>query len=111
MTAPVFISFKSSQGYLFPMLFATIACGAISGFHSLVASGTTSKQLPCESAAKKVGYGGMLLEAALATVALITVSVIKVKGSPVDIFSQGFGKITSLFLGKYGNFFFAIISG
>lgn len=55
-----------SLGYLFPVLFVTIACGAISGFHSLVASGTTSKQLDRETDARRVGYGGMLIESLLA---------------------------------------------
>ena len=54
------------------MLFVTVACGAISGFHSLVSSGTTSKQIDNERDAKKIGYGGMLIEGVLAVVALIT---------------------------------------
>jgi carbon starvation protein len=58
------------QGPLFPMLFVLVACGAISGFHSLVASGTTAKQLSCETDARPIGYGGMLIEGALAVVAL-----------------------------------------
>ncbi|SFH00644.1 carbon starvation protein [Halopelagius inordinatus] len=61
---------------LFPMLFITIACGTISGFHSLVSSGTTSKQLNKESDARTIGYGGMLGEGLLATVALITVALV-----------------------------------
>ena len=60
---------------LFPLLFVTIACGTISGFHSLVSSGTTSKQLNRETDARLIGYGGMLGEGLLATVALATVSV------------------------------------
>lgn len=51
----------ATTGFLFPALFITIACGAISGFHSLVASGTTSKQLDHESEAQPIAYGGMLL--------------------------------------------------
>lgn len=58
-------------GPLFPILFITVACGAISGFHSLVGSGTTSKQLDKESDAKKIGYGGMLIEGVLAVIAII----------------------------------------
>ncbi|MFC6827183.1 carbon starvation protein A [Halopelagius fulvigenes] len=61
---------------LFPLLFITIACGTISGFHSLVSSGTTSKQLNKESDARTIGYGGMLGEGLLATVALITVALV-----------------------------------
>ncbi|MBN2120034.1 MAG: carbon starvation protein A [Candidatus Omnitrophica bacterium] len=109
MVGPAFVSFKSSQGNLVPMLFVTVACGAISGFHSLVASGTTSKQLPNESAAKKVGFGGMLLEGFLATIALITVSVAFSKAGPVTVFSQGFGQITRPLLGNYGAFLATLI--
>ncbi|WP_435177397.1 carbon starvation CstA family protein [Halorussus sp. AFM4] len=60
---------------LFPILFVTIACGTISGFHSLVSSGTTAKQLDKETDARLIGYGGMLGEGLLATVALVTVSL------------------------------------
>ncbi len=60
---------------LFPILFVTIACGTISGFHSLVSSGTTAKQLNKESDARTIGYGGMLGEGLLATVAIVTVAV------------------------------------
>ncbi len=60
--------------WLFPILFVTVACGAISGFHSLVASGTTSKQLDNEKDAKFVAYGGMLIEVVLAGVAIIAVA-------------------------------------
>ncbi len=56
---------------IFPFLFITIACGACSGFHCLVSSGTTSKQLACETDARAVGYGGMLLEAALAVIVIL----------------------------------------
>ena len=56
----------TSLGYMFPALFVTIACGAVSGFHSLVGSGTTSKQLDQEKDAKPIAYGGMLIECALA---------------------------------------------
>jgi carbon starvation protein len=61
-------------GYLFPALFVTVACGAISGFHSIVGSGTTSKQLDKESDAKVVGYGSMLIEGILAVLALLSVA-------------------------------------
>ena len=60
---------------LFPLLFVTIACGTISGFHSLVSSGTTAKQLDRETDARLIGYGGMLGEGLLAATALITVSI------------------------------------
>lgn len=88
-------------GYIFPVLFVTIACGAISGFHSLVASGTTCKQIDKESNAKIVGFGGMLIESFLAVIALCSVLIIsreeyterlQVDG-PVVLFAQGLGKI------------------
>ena len=63
----------AASGFLFPALFITIACGAISGFHSLVASGTTSKQLDKETDAKPIAYGGMLLECVLAVLTLCAI--------------------------------------
>jgi carbon starvation protein len=70
---PAFTSFMVNDTPLFPILFVTLACGAISGFHSLVGSGTTSKQINNERDMRIVGYGGMLLEGVLALVALVTV--------------------------------------
>ena len=61
-----FTGWQSSSGYLFPTLFITVACGAISGFHSLVASGTSSKQINSEKDAKVIGYGAMIVECILA---------------------------------------------
>ncbi|MFA3781671.1 carbon starvation protein A [Melioribacteraceae bacterium 4301-Me] len=61
-------------GYLFPALFVTVACGAISGFHSIVGSGTTAKQLDKETDAKIIGYGGMLIEGILAVLSLLSVA-------------------------------------
>ncbi|HYO25472.1 MAG TPA: carbon starvation CstA family protein, partial [Lacipirellulaceae bacterium] len=82
---------------LFPLLFITIACGACSGFHSLIASGTTSKQLRRESDAKLVGYGAMLLEAMVAIVSLCCVMMFapgapQLSGSPNQIYAAGIGK-------------------
>ncbi|MCD8299561.1 MAG: carbon starvation protein A [Clostridiales bacterium] len=62
-----------SKTYLFPVLFTTVACGAVSGFHSLVASGTTAKQLDKEKQAKPIAYGGMLLECVLAVLTLCAI--------------------------------------
>ncbi|HOW97936.1 MAG TPA: carbon starvation CstA family protein [Kiritimatiellia bacterium] len=79
---------------MFPALFITIACGAVSGFHSIVASGTTSKQLSNEKSARTVAYGGMLVEAVLGLVALATVMVLADKPAgktPVAIFAGGLG--------------------
>jgi len=69
-TGPVF------QGNLFPFLFITIACGAVSGWHSIISSGTTPKLLSNESEARMVGYGGMLTEAAVAIMAIIAASAL-----------------------------------
>lgn len=90
---------SESLGYVFPVLFVTIACGAISGFHSLVASGTTSKQLDKESDAKIVGFGGMLIESFLAIISVGAVVVLSrseymerlTAEGPVALFSTGLG--------------------
>ncbi len=94
----------NSVQYLFPMLFVTVACGAISGFHSLVGSGTTSKQIDNEADAKKIGYGGMLIEGGvLAVVALITAAYLTqgelsqlLKDGPVNVFPMGRGIYVSV---------------
>lgn len=96
---------------LAPMLFITIACGACSGFHSLICSGTTSKQLRRETDAKMVGYGTMLLEGMVAIVSLCCVMMFA-KGSPQLsgaspqpnlIYAQGIGKFLEvLTIGSYG---------
>ncbi|HEY6437742.1 MAG TPA: carbon starvation CstA family protein, partial [Ignavibacteriaceae bacterium] len=95
---PAFNSFSLDKvGYLFPALFVTVACGAISGFHSIVGSGTTAKQLNKETDGKIVGYGGMLIEGMLAVLSLIAVAsmvneefinILTTKG-PVTAFSVG----------------------
>ncbi|MGI6143935.1 MAG: carbon starvation protein A [bacterium] len=100
---PAFTSFDAN-GYLFPMLFVTVACGAISGFHSLVSSGTTSKQLNNEKDARLIGYGGMLIEGLLALIALSTAAILTTEGysttlaemgGPTGLFSQGIGTFLS----------------
>lgn len=90
----------ASLGYVFPALFVTIACGAISGFHSLVGSGTTSKQLNRERDAKPIAYGGMLIECALALVSLCAVAFIwkdYVGGlrTPTQVFAIGISKMVA----------------
>lgn len=98
MSSEVTVS-TENLGYIFPVLFVTIACGAISGFHSLVASGTTSKQLDKESDAKVVGFGGMLIESFLAIISVGAVVVLtkteymeRLAGEgPVSLFSTGLG--------------------
>lgn len=91
---PYFLGWSDSNlGRIFPALFITIACGAVSGFHSIVASGTSAKQLDRESSAKGISYGGMLIEGLLALLALSTVMILKgqVGGNPVVIFANGLG--------------------
>ena len=105
-------SLNSKAGAIFPVMFITIACGAISGFHSLVASGTTSKQLPSEKYAQRIGYGAMLTEGVLAAIALFAVAFgiknVQPGVSPLELFSLGFAKITP-FLGRYGKFIGIVI--
>lgn len=71
ITAPAFVAAPKGAPSMWPFLFITVACGAVSGFHSLVASGTSSKQLSNETHALPIGYGGMLMEAALATIVIL----------------------------------------
>ena len=73
---PAFTGWTASTGTLFPTLFITVACGAISGFHSLIGSGTTSKQLNSEKDAKVIGYGAMIIESGLAVISLIAIGVV-----------------------------------
>jgi carbon starvation protein len=97
---PAFLSFNSpSIGPLIPFMFITIACGAISGFHSLVASGTTSKQLDSPKNARFVAYGGMLLEGVVAAISLSTVMILtkgQTGSNPQQIYSEGIGKFCSI---------------
>ncbi len=101
---PAFLGFTSEKiGPLFPVLFITIACGACSGFHGIVCSGTTSKQLHKETDAHLVGYGGMLLEGVVAVVSLVTVMVLargsaEAAADPNTIYARGIGN----FLGTFG---------
>ncbi|HCL80485.1 MAG TPA: carbon starvation protein A [Synergistaceae bacterium] len=84
--------------YLWPMLFVIVACGAISGFHSLVGSGTTSKQLRSEKDTMLVGYSSMLLEGVVAVIAIgtIMISGTIAAGGPVMTYAEGFGKFAGL---------------
>jgi carbon starvation protein len=100
---PAFIGWTTAKGEtLFPVLFVTIACGACSGFHALIASGTTSKQLRRETDAKAIGYGAMLLEALVAIVSLCCVMMLA-KNSPLlgnpqpnFIYATGIGSFLSV---------------
>ncbi len=95
---PAFTGFNNERlGFMFPALFITVACGACSGFHSLIATGTTSKQLDNESHAKAIGYGSMLIESALGVISLIAVGMVYKTyleggfGSPSAAFAGGIG--------------------
>jgi carbon starvation protein len=124
--APAFVSFTSKGGPLWPMLFVIIACGAISGFHSIVAGGTTSKQLPDEASGKLIGYGGMVTEAALAGLVIFIAAsaltwdpsgtesqfgfqyLMTSVGDPIKAFASGYGRIISSLPGitlAIGSFF------
>ena len=120
ITTPAFISSRGSEGAIWPMMFVIVACGAVSGFHSLIATGTTSKQLSSEKDAKKIGYGAMILEGILALLALICVTAglywTKTKGMPDNLvypilvkqqnlilaFGEGYGQITKPIFGGLG---------
>ncbi|MFQ6103464.1 MAG: carbon starvation protein A [Candidatus Glassbacteria bacterium] len=104
---PALTSFHTELGYLFPIVFVTVACGAISGFHCLVASGTTAKQLDRESDAKPVGYGSMLIEGVLAIIALIAAIVLTREGYAA-FFEKGGGGPISLFANGVGGFISAL---
>jgi carbon starvation protein len=117
MQAPAYISFDTSKGWMWPMLFVTVACGALSGFHSLVASGTTSKQVKRMSDARPIGYGAMILESALAVLAIIAVTAglywtnapdgnkalvfqdVFDEGGWIKAFGTGYGQLTKVFFG------------
>jgi carbon starvation protein len=90
--------------WLFPVLFVTIACGACSGFHSLISSGTSSKQLRVETDAKSIGYGAMLLEAFVAVVSLSCVMIMArgASGNPDQIFAQGVSRFIALLASVFG---------
>lgn len=113
---PAFTGFKdtlaptgSSLGFMFPALFVTIACGAISGFHSLVGSGTTSKQLDNEKNARPIAYGGMLIECALAIVSLCAVGYIWSRYAdgttvvPTAVFATGISEMVATIPGLGGS--------
>jgi len=119
LKAPAFVSFYSKGrnpwegGTLWPMLFVLIACGSISGFHSVVAGGTTAKQLSDESSGKFIGFGGMLTEAALAGLVIFIASsaliwdpsgaksqfgfqyLMTTVGNPIQAFATGYGRFIS----------------
>lgn len=99
---PAFVAMENPKGApLFPILFITIACGACSGFHGLVCSGTTSKQLQKEGHSRLVGYGGMLLEGVVALIALTTIMILapgssEAARSPMEIYAQGLARFATV---------------
>lgn len=116
---PAFTGFsvttKNGVLFLFPILFTTVACGAISGFHSLVSSGTTAKQLDKESDAKPIAYGGMLLECVLAIITLCAIAYARSTGHTkgvTDIFAGGISAMVGqipLFAGMESIFYTLLV--
>lgn len=100
---PAFKTWDAPQiGALFPILFITVACGACSGFHSVIASGTTSKQLDKESDARTIGYGAMLIEGFVAVMSIICVAILPANDAlthqpPLIIYGTAIGKFLSTF--------------
>lgn len=104
MNLPVYTGFNNaSLGTLFPILFVTVACGAVSGFHSLVSSGTSSKTVSNEKDMLKVGYGAMALESLLAVLALCVAGAAAAAdgtpaaGTPFQVFSNGVAGFFQMF--------------
>ena len=114
ISMPYYNKWSASEGYLWPMLFVTVACGAVSGFHALIASGTSSKQIANERYARRIGYGAMVAEGLVAVLAIIATAILFRRGedfgaalkstSPIGIFGKGYGVITKGILGGYGSF-------
>ncbi len=128
--SPAWVGFRSAtQGPLWPMMFVMIACGAVSGFHSLVAGGTTSKQLARESDGLRIGYGAMVLEAALAALVVLIAAgtlpwdaapepapgslqhLMGPGGGPIIAFANGFGRLIDALplLGARAGMFFGML--
>lgn len=101
IVTPAFVGFKVGSNYLFPTLFITVACGAVSGFHSLIGSGTTSKQLDNEKDALAIGYGSMLIECVLAVISLIAIGVLSTNGA----IPEGMASPTVVFANAISDFF------
>ena len=104
-TIPAFTGWKTNLGTMFPALFITVACGACSGFHSLISTGTSSKQLDNEKNAKAIGYGSMLIESALGIISLIAVGMVfdKYKNGGFGSPSAAFGAGLATLFGKEGS--------
>ncbi len=125
---PAFIASSGAKGPLWPMLCVFIACGAISGFHSLIASGTSSKQIDNEKDAQRIGYGAMVFEGILATLALLAVTaglywtkrpgisekmvypLLLKSGDWIGTFAAGFGQLVKPLFGIYLGAIIAIVT-
>ena len=118
---PAFLGWGGERAFmLWPILFVTVACGAISGFHSVVASGTTSKQLASEKNARRIGYGAMVAEGVLAVMAILVIAaafknqdvlkeIVDNGAGPVGAFGIGYNEVTKSFLGSFGGLFAILI--
>ncbi len=104
-------AFRSYNIPMLPFLFVTVACGAISGFHSLISSGTSAKQIPKERYAKRIAYGAMLLEGFLAVLVIAAVGSLSSgldPKNPIGTFGKGVSNITP-FLSNYGGYFAILV--
>ncbi|MDD5246774.1 MAG: carbon starvation protein A [Candidatus Omnitrophica bacterium] len=114
ISLPAFTEWKAGGQELWPMLFVTVACGAVSGFHALISSGTSSKQLSNQKLARRIGYGAMIAEGVVAVLAIIVTAVLftpqddlgaKLKSlTPIRIYAQGYALVTDKFLHGHGAF-------
>ena len=119
MTMPYYHKWSVSEGSLWPALFVTVACGAISGFHALIASGTSSKQIANERQVKRIGYGAMVVEGLVAVLAIVCAAILFKRGEdfggilknsgPIGIYGKGYGLITRNILGPHGQFIAVMI--
>ncbi len=113
---PIITTFSDSKGPIWPMLFVLVACGAVSGFHSLVSSGTTSKQMSSEKDGKAIAFGGMLLEGTLAVMTLVMVGAglywVAPAGSGIDMGRYGIREVLTSggWVVAFGNGFGSVVS-
>lgn len=113
---PIITTFSDSKGPIWPMLFVLVACGAVSGFHCLVSSGTTSKQMSSEKDGKAIAFGGMLLEGTLAVMTLVMVGAglywVAPAGSGIDMERYGIREVLTSggWVVAFGNGFGSVVS-
>lgn len=113
VTIPAYTGWQTTQGPLWPFVFIIVACGAVSGFHALIAGGTTSKQLANERHARRIGYGAMVAEGLVAVFAVIALSSgfkntnlssVLAELGPIQMFGKGYGVLTNNLLFGFGGF-------